>query len=356
MRHLARRLLPVLGVLLFSMGLLGDCLLGLLLFVRGAWQLCGWHLLFTLIWVLGVHLMTQGGKRGGARPAGSTNTWGMTAFLLGAGTFPGLGVSAYSMACLVGRYTFRARVRQDQESIVPEECLQLTVSTEHSAVHEHASLARDPEEDEIESERALIARISRVPSPSTTAFLRQLLSDPRAEIRSDASIALSRLDDEMSRALRTCFVAWQAQPDDPVQRLALARQYFEYASSNVLDERCQQMYLALARDLLLQASLPEERHQAQWWLLLARIRQLLGEYAKALEDVQRALRCQPDVAGAALLALELAFRVRAWDVFFALTSEEIYLRSLQAADFSAHALVQWWTQSRLVASGGGYHG
>lgn len=106
MRYLVYRLLPVSGMLLFFVGLLGDCQLGLLLFLRGEWQLCGWHLLFTLIWVLGVHLITLREERGIAGLFGSLNKWGTAAFLLGVGTFPGLGVSAYSVACLVVKYAF----------------------------------------------------------------------------------------------------------------------------------------------------------------------------------------------------------------------------------------------------------
>src|SRR5262249_49209383 len=101
---------------------------------------------------------------------------------------------------------------------------------------------------------------------------------------------------------------------------------------------------------------PEDLWDAQWWLLLARIRQRLGEYSKALEDAQRALRCQQDAAGAALLALELAFQAQAWDVFLALTSREMRARVLQAADPPAHAVVQWWAQLNLELSGEACHG
>lgn len=355
MRHLACYLLPVSGVLFFVVGLLGDCLLGLFLFFRGGWQLYGWHLLFTLIWVLGVHLITRREKRGMAGLFEAANKWETAAFLLGAGTFPGLGASAYSVACLVVKYAFGTLVRQGQEVVVPEERSLYPAIATPSDVTGYARLADDPEND-IEPERVLIAAISRAPSPLTTQFLRQLLSDPRPEIRSDASIALSRLDDEMSHTLHICFTAWQAHPADLTLRLALARQYYEYAGSNVLDDKCQHMYLALARDLLLQAELPEEQRDAQWWLLLARIRQRLGECSEALKHVQQALCCQPDVAGATLLALELAFRVQAWDVFFALASQEACILARQTIDPAAQAIVQWWTQPGLAWSGEAYHG
>lgn len=345
------------GVLLFLAGLVGDCLLGVLLLARGEWRFCEWHFLFVLLWASGVNLLTRRDERLAWQGFVSLNKWGTTALLLGAGTFPGFGVGAYSVACLIVKYGFAPLARQDNA------LAELQVATHGSSLSEPFTLERrmrppadDLQEGDTGARRAVIARISRAATPATTQLLRQLLSDTRAEIRSDASIALSRLDDEMSRTLNAAYVAWQAHPADADLILALVEQYYEYASSNVLDEGCRDTYLALARDLLLQVVAQEGQQTAQRWLLLARIRQRLGELPEALQDACRALQCQPDCAGASVLALELAFRTHAWDTLVALASHSASAQYLQKDEPAAFASAQWWAMPDLACSGDVYHG
>jgi hypothetical protein len=347
----------VYGALLFLAGLVGDCLLGVLLLVRGEWRFCGWHFLFVLLWASGVNLLTRRDECLVWQGFVSLNKWGTTALLLGTGTFPGFGVGAYSVACLIVKYGFAPLARQD--NVLTE----LQVTAHGSSLTEPLTLGQrvQPLADDLwkgdtGARRAVIAGISRAATPATTQLLRQLLSDTRAEIRSDASIALSRLDDEMSRVLNAAYVAWQAHPADTDLILALVEQYYKYASSNVLDEGCRGTYLVLARDLLLQMVAQERQQTAQRWLLLARIRQQLGELPEALQDACRALQFQPDCAGASALALELAFHTHAWDILVALASHGANTQHLQKDEPAAFASAQWWVMPDLACSGDVYHG
>lgn len=329
------------GTVLFIPGLVGDCLIGVLFAARGEWQLLLWHFPLALIWAMGVNRLSRQNKS--LISLISLNKWGLTALLLGAGSFPGFGSGAYSLAFLIARYLFAASPIPKSVAIAPGPGAAETFADVIPPTGERAeqSLEDDLYGGNTEARRAVVAKLSRTARPATTRLLRQLLSDSKAEIRSDASIALTRLDDEMSRTLHLAYAAWTAQPTDATLTLDLVDQYYRYAASNVLDSQCQRFYLVQARDLLVPLVAQAEAQNAQCWLLLARIRQRLGELPEALQDASRALQIQPDISEAALLAMELAFRTQAWETLITLAGHKANTTSLHA-DVDL-APLQWWT-------------
>src|SRR5258708_5736226 len=329
------------GAALFVIGLLGDSLVGALLLLGGGWQIFFWHLPCALLWGAGVNLIAWQGERRPTLSLASLNKWGLTALLLGVGTFPGFGSCTYSLAFLLTRYLFSSCALPG--AALPEPEPQAVWSRLAEAAEHHSvvlPLVDDVREGNTEARRAVVAKMSRAAHPDATQLLRQLLADGKAEIRSDASVALAHLEDQMSRALNLAFEAWSANPADTALSFALADHYYQYAASNVLDRMSQRFYLVQARDLLLQVIAQEESKDARLWLTLARIRQRLGEPAQALQDALHALHIQPGLPEASLLAMELAFHTHSWDILASLaasgrdtlsahTDKYLILKSLQ---------------------------
>jgi tetratricopeptide (TPR) repeat protein len=309
------------GVVLLATGLLGDGLAGLLLLYGSAGRFLLWHMLFVLLWGLGVNLLAWPGGAGQAAFSLAPNKWGLAALLLGMGTFPGLGTWACTLAFLFARLFLSPTRFLGQAATKPE-------TGEAGGQEQCCSSERivTPFVDELregntEARRAVVAKLSRAAHPSTALLLRQLLSDAKAEIRSDASIALTCLEDEMSHELHQTFVAWRADPANGERTRIFIDHCYRYATSNVLDTKSQRLYLALARDLLLRVLSEGECEDAQLWLRLADVRQRLGELPEAMQDALRAVHLQPEAPDASLLAMDLAFRCHAWDVLLSLLEQ-----------------------------------
>lgn len=345
MLQLNPRLQRAYGTVLFVFGLVGDCLVGMLLLTRGEWQLLLWHFPLALLWAVGVNLVTWQGESRESISFPYLNKWGLTALLLGAGTFPGFGSCAYSIAFFITRYLFSSAPIQGLALIEPELQAPYSLGNVPSVLDRVVQpLVDDLHEGDTEFRRAVVAKISHYAHPDTTQLLRQLLSDSKAEIRSDASLALTQLDDEMSRTLNVSFEAWNANPTDTGLTLTLVDQYYQYATSNVLDRKSQRFYLVQARDLLLQVITQEELEDAQLWLKLAHIRQRLGELSEALQDARRALQLQPDASEASLLAMELAFRTHSWDILISLARNEASALYPHPDKHAVLSSLQWWAR------------
>jgi hypothetical protein len=171
----------------------------------------------------------------------------------------------------------------------------------------------------LETKRAAVTALSHLATPGATLMLRQLLSDPHTEIRSDASIILTRLEDELTCTLNVALKRWNADPQEVAHVLGLADEYYRYASSNVLDAASQRAYLLKALELALQV-IARDQTNVEGRLKLARIRQHLGDTSAALEDVLLAIQLKPG-AEAYLLAMELAFHLHSWSVLSSLAVE-----------------------------------
>ena len=187
--------------------------------------------------------------------------------------------------------------------------------------------------------RGAVTVLSQQANPESIQVLRHLLSDTHAELRSDASIALTRLEDELSRVLNVSLAQWIASPNDKERMLHLADQYYSYACSNVLDEVSQQAYLAKAFDLVRQC-LAQDDMNAQLWLKSARIRQRLGQMTEALTDARYAIKLEPATSEAYMLAMEVAFYLRSWDSLIELAHEGL---SALPSTSEVRTTLQYWS-------------
>jgi hypothetical protein len=132
--------------------------------------------------------------------------WSIVAFLFGLYAFPGFGLLAYSVALLI------TNILPKQ---MPVESRDLSASWPALVAvpkPEVQPLVESVYDTNLDTRRAAVAALGRQASPPAVQLLRQLLSDPQPEIRSDASIALSNLDDTFAHALEEALAEWRTAP------------------------------------------------------------------------------------------------------------------------------------------------
>jgi tetratricopeptide (TPR) repeat protein len=321
------------GYALFALGFLGDSIAGILLVASGSVQVLLLHLFAALIWVMGINLVSgQFTQQAAIVRLGPVrlNRWSVTALCLSVFPFPGCITLAYSIAIVVAKCSRQRAIEVIPEILPPTRAVALPLNME---IQPLIDILYD---SDLEMKRAAVTVLRQQGNPESIQLLRQLLSDTHAELRSDASIALTRLEDELSRVLNTSLAQWIASPHDKVRMLDLADQYYHYACSNVLDEVSRKTYLVKARELVQQCLVLDEAN-AQLWMKSARIRQRLGQMAETLQDVRFAIELEPDAAEAYLLAMDVAFGLHAWDVLLDLAREGLSaLRNTSEVQTSFH--------------------
>ena len=336
------------GSVLLALGFIGDVVIGMLFLLEANPQLFLLHLPFVFIWAWGINIIVNQGLQGEQiAHIGriNVNGWGVAALLLGLCALPGFGSLTFNVVLSIASFMRQRTTREMPVETVPT----LEISTALDL--EIQPLVDVLHNTDLETRRAAVAALGRHANPGSIRLLRQLLSDPQAEIRSDASIALTRIESELSCALNASLEQWTADPADSEFTLTLADQYYQYACSNVLDEVSRHLYLVKARNLV-QQIISQDNMGAELWIQLARIRQLLGEAKDALQDARTALHLQPDSQEAYLLAMELAFCLHAWDTLISLASEGL---TELPEDSEAQTSLQLWAMLSSERQGGRSH-
>jgi hypothetical protein len=321
-RQLSCRIWRIAGALVLIAGVVGDCLAGFLLFSGGTCWCLFWHGLCALLWAWGVNLCAWRDEVFEVRLCILPNRWGLSALLLGLGAFPGLGLSACTLAFVLARYLFVWAACVDA-SIAEQEVRERWEQKEVCSLRQEPVLpfVDDMHEGNTEARRAVVAQLSRAANPGTTHLLRRLLCDTKAEIRCDASIALNSLEDKMAQELHQAFAAWRVNPTDIECALACIDHGYRYATSNVLDTKSQHLYLQQVHDRLQQVLACRGREDATLWVKLADVSQRLGQVPQALQAALQAVHLQPESSDTSLLAMDLAFRSHAWDILYSLAGQ-----------------------------------
>jgi tetratricopeptide (TPR) repeat protein len=194
-----------------------------------------------------------------------------------------------------------------------------------------------------ELKRAAIAALGRRGSREAMRLVRGALTDPDPDVRSDAAVTLSRLEDDFNRALSQ---AAAQGLDSPHGAKRYADLCYRYATSELLDAATSRYYLTQARDTLRRiTALQPER--ADVWIDLARVHHDLGEAAAAWQALDRAQTLHPHQVAGYLLGMELAFEARDWDRLAAYAQQG----GLAAGDdHEDRELLSWWAHAQpLVA-------
>jgi hypothetical protein len=192
-------------------------------------------------------------------------------------------------------------------------------------------------ENDPELKRAAIEAITRQGGPSAVRLLIGLLHDPSPEARFFASIGLSRLEDEISRAILAAQRAVAEHPT-PAAQEQLGQLYLDYAVSGFLEGVTREYYLDLARrafETALPASAVSDRLQQR----LAQVHLLLGNIAEAAALLDELAERHPTEAAVHLLRMEAIYQ------FGDVRELAVYARrALPALSGVAEGseLLEWW--------------
>lgn len=304
--------------MLVILGLSGDCWIGGLLLAGQHLQLLALHPFTTLIWAGGIDIVstritTQESTIRLRRLR--LNRWSATALCLGLLPFPGCATLAYTIALIAAKWFRRQTVEEvELEGITPARPVSLPLDLEVQP------LVDILESSDLQMRRAAVSVLSQQANPESIRLLRGLLLDPQAELCSDASIALTRIEEQLAHVLNDALARWNANPESKERTLDLADQYYAYACSNVLDEESQRAYLTKACELV-QQCLAQDDAQAALWLRCVHIKRRLGQKAEALTNVLRALELESNAPEIHSVAMELAFEQHAWDTLLTLAHQ-----------------------------------
>lgn len=331
---------PILRYLLWLLAFPAEAAAGWLLLNPGGPRVAVALLVHAAAGLFGLSLRDrkQDGGRGGV-------AWALVGWTLALVVFPLLGMAAAAVAFLLSGRGRRdalagikaaveggeepdvvARAREVEVSLLDEREIEPVVDVLH--------------EDDPEAKRAAIEALTRGGAGSDTVrLLRGLLHDPSPEARLFASLALSRLEDEIGKSILQAQEALAEAPDSPQAREDLARLYLDYVLGGFLQGAAAEHYLRLAKEAFERAM---EVHEDPDSLVppLARTHLMLGEIPLAAALLDELAEKQPPTADVHLLRMDVAYR------FGSFREVSVYARRA-LADFpegepEARALAAWW--------------
>jgi tetratricopeptide (TPR) repeat protein len=369
------------GVLLVVLGLLADSSAGLMILVNQDGRGLLVHVPAALVWALGISVLNGRlpwrapglafGVRSlafGSSPAYTPNAerhavqadpaylnrWLLTSVLLGLVLFPGLG----PLGCTIGfglAHLLDQGPQQNPGVGDQREAPDLAVRLDQRVdplrdlqIQPLVDILRQPNS---ELKRAAIELLGRQGSHEAMRLVREALTDPDPDVRSDAAVTLSRFEDNVNRALSQAVAQGLDSPHSAERYADLC---YRYATSALVDVATSRYYLTQARDTLrrITALRPE---RADVWLDLARVHYHLGEEAAAWQALDRARTLHPANVASYLLGMEMAFDARDWDRLAAYAHQGwlAYAHQGWLAAGDEHEdreLVRWWAQAQPLSA------
>jgi hypothetical protein len=196
-------------------------------------------------------------------------------------------------------------------------------------------------ENDPELKRAAIETITKQGGPSAVRLLIGLLHDPSPEARFFSSIALSRLEDEISRTILAAQRDVADHPDSPEAQEQLGQLYLDYALSGFLEGVTRDYYLDLAREAF-ETAVGRSADPDAVLRRLARVTLLQGSIAEAAAILDELGSRHPEDDELCLLRMDSIYR------FGDFRELVVYARRAEPAiapDTESHELVAWWATS-----------
>jgi polysaccharide biosynthesis protein PelE len=162
-------------------------------------------------------------------------------------------------------------------------------------------------ENDPELKRAAIEVITKQGGPGAVRLLIGLLHDPSPDARFFSSIALSRLEDEISRTILAAQREVAEQPDSSDAQEQLGQLYLDYALSGFLEGVTREYYLDLAREAFENAA----EHSADPDAVLrrlARVMLLQGSVGEAAAIIDELARRRPEDDDLRMLRMDSIYR------------------------------------------------
>jgi hypothetical protein len=199
-------------------------------------------------------------------------------------------------------------------------------------------------ENDPELKRAAIEVLTKQGGPGAVRVLVGLLHSPSPDARFFSSIALSRLEDEISRAILAAQHDVEEDPDDPEIREQRAQLYLDYALSGFLEGVTKDYYLDMARETL-ENVLPDAADPDGVKLRLARVCSLQGSIGEAAALLDELARSHPTDAEIHLLRMDVIFQ---FGDFRELASYAGRVADAvgSTSDANPDGIIPWWADAR----------
>ncbi len=341
------------------LGLAGDLTAGYLLLVGQVVGSLVLHVLAVGVWALGIHLLSlraPTGVQADARRGISAKTlsgWTISAAILGMFLVPGLGTLGVSFAYL-SSYLLRRRSIPHMtlgDTLASMQVPVLNLRTDgQGGGSEVMPLVDVLREQGTEMRRAVVRTLGDQGDEESVRVLRRLLTDASPDVRGDAAVILTRLENTFSQDIVKALARVERDPQDALYRQELAHLYVKFAESGLLDQVSSTYYLTKARALYEEAT-ELHPHNMELLVALARVLARLGQPQQAMIALRHVLKQQPTHHAATVLLLETAFAEQQWGVLLSVARDDS-----RALDPDQTELLRWWAQIIPPSARGGSRG
>ncbi len=288
-------------------------------------------------------------------PGAGGRGWSMLGWTLSLLVFPMFGMLAVAAAFVTARaarWRRRNAVGEIEAAVEGEEragdviARARTVEVSLLEEREVEPVVDVLQEEDPEAKRAAIEELTKRRDAEAVRLLRNLLHDPSPEARLFASLALSRLEDEIGKEILAARRELDAAPGSPELEERLGDLCLEYALSGFLEGPARDHYLELAREAFEGAM---ESGDGSLPLRLARVHLMLGEIAEAARLLDELSRRHPDDAEVRLLRMEVIYE------FGDFRELSVYARRALPSlpeDSGRRPVVAWWAGEEEAEAAG----
>lgn len=279
--------------------------------------------------------------------------WSLLGWTLSLVVFPLLGMLAVTVAFLLARSNLwrnREAVSEIQVAVEPDRVKDIAVQAQEVEISLLEEREIEPvvdvlQEDDPEAKRAAIEALTKRGGAETVRLLRGLLHDPSPQARLFASLALSRLEDEIGQTILASQRDLEANPGSTEARERLAQLYLGYTMSGFLEGTARDYYLELAREAF-ESALEESPDPDRLKLQLARTHLMLGNIVDASLLLDELAQKNPADADVHLARMEVIY---AFGDFRELSIYAERARSglesnAAPGDATTRELIEWWAQ------------
>lgn len=346
------------GAAFIMLGLGGDGGAAYLILAQQPLPGLGLHVLAVVVWALGMQRITQPSAPEATAGADSTNKaagpsgWAVAGAIVSGCTFPAIGTFGVSLAFLFS-YVFRRRTIPRSTLGETLASLQVPALSMRPAGLEQASqvltIVDVLHQQNTEMRRAVVRTLGFQGDKESVVILRRLLTDANPDVRSDAAVILTRLENDYQQRILKAQELIEAAPDDDEQLLQLGRRYQEFAESGLLDPISREHYLHEA-EYIFQRATELQPNRLGIFIELARVYHHLGRSEEAIAILTYVLRQRREDTVAFALLLEVAFAQQAWGVFLQMAQQG------QSLGKEQRELLRWWAEIIPPTWKGGTHG
>lgn len=322
------------------MGLAGDMLAGWLFFTEESMLALILHIPCVLLFAFGIQCIQPAYQPSSPLTEGyrlpALSGWTVAALALGVLLFPGVGtiVSALTFGA---SYMLRARGASASTSSDPSETVHVTALLHAARPQRDGNILPFVDvlgEQDTERRRVVVQMLGLVQDQESVQMIRHLLTDPNPDVRSDAGVVLTRMENEFRLTIQQAREEVNQRRDIP-SLMHLATLCERYAVNGLIDPASARLGLIEAHDNYRQV-VRQNAQRIDAWVALARVRYRLDDRSGARDALAQALSLSPYHREAQALLFELTFQEHRWGELRSMAQQH------PAVPDDLVPLLDWW--------------